>query len=55
LPKAKFQTFAASLLAEKNSRQSDIDPVTWLLVTTLMQVYNEEGGRGESKKKKEAG
>ena len=33
------------------SRQADIDCVMWLLVITLMQIYNEKQQNGQRNKK----
>ena len=43
LPEARMQSFRLILLAEEISRQLSIDSVTWLLVLTLMKIYQEKG------------
>jgi hypothetical protein len=41
LSEAKLKSFGLMTLAEI-SRQPNIDSVLWLLVVTLMQIYNEK-------------
>ena len=42
LPEAKVKGFGSVLLAEEISKQSSIDSVMWLLVLTMMKIYNEK-------------
>ena len=42
LPEAKVRTFRLMGLAEEISRQPNIEYVMWLLVVTLLQIYNEK-------------
>jgi hypothetical protein len=42
LPEAKLESFGLMVLAKEVSRQASIDSALWLLVVTLMQIYNEE-------------
>ena len=37
-----MKNFGLNLLVEKISKQPSIDSVVWLLVVTLMKIYNEE-------------
>lgn len=46
LPEAKLKFWIKDLA--EISRQPGVDPVVWLLVIALMQIFNEEG-RGASK------
>ena len=39
---AKMKSFGLILLAEEISKQCSIDSVMWLLVLTLMKIYNEK-------------
>ena len=39
---AKLKSFGLMVLAKEVSRQASIDSALWLLVVTLMQIYNEE-------------
>jgi hypothetical protein len=50
LHEAKLKSFGLISFAEEISRQPNIDSVTWLVVITLMQIYNEkEQGEGYKK------
>lgn len=42
LLEADLKSFGLIKLAEEISKQPSIDFVTWLLVFTLMQIYNEK-------------
>ena len=42
LLEAKVKGFILILLAEEISKQPKIDSVTWLLVVTLMKIYDEK-------------
>lgn len=42
LPKAKVKSFELIPLAEEISKQPSIDSAVWLLVLTLMKIYNEK-------------
>ena len=42
LPEAKVKRFGLILLAEEISKQPCIDAVMWLLLFTLLQIYNEK-------------
>ena len=42
LLEAKVKDFGLILLGEEISKQPKIDSVTWLLVVTLMKIYNEK-------------
>ena len=42
LPEAKVKSFVFFPLAEEISKQPSIDSVMWLLVLTLMKIYNEK-------------
>jgi hypothetical protein len=41
LPEVKLKTFGLIMLAAEISRQPNMDSVMWLLVFTIMQIYNE--------------
>jgi hypothetical protein len=47
MPEAKLESFRPISWAEEISRKSNTDLVTGLLVTTLMQVYNEREQAGQ--------
>jgi len=40
LPEAKLKTFELMVFVEEISKQSSINYVMWLLVVTLIQIYN---------------
>ena len=42
LPEAKVKSFELIQLAEEISKQSSIEFVMWILVVTLMRIYNEK-------------
>ena len=42
IPVATLKSFEIMELAEEISRQPSIDSVMWLLVVTLMQIYNDK-------------
>lgn len=42
LPKAKLKHFGLIMLSEDISKQSSVDCVMWLLVASLIQIYNEQ-------------
>ena len=42
VPEVKLKSFRVMALAEEISRQPSIDCVVWLLVASLMQIYNEK-------------
>lgn len=42
LPEAKLESYELTILAEEVSRQPNIDYGDWLLVATLVQIYNEK-------------
>ena len=52
LPEAKLKSFGLIALAKEMSKQPSNDSVMWLLVFTLMQIYNEteqsEQGKSQS-------
>ena len=48
LPEDKLKNFALMSLAEEIVRHPTIDCVVWLLVATLMQIYNEKEEAGQT-------
>jgi hypothetical protein len=50
LPEAKFEELWINLLAYEMSKQGCMDSVLWLLVFTLMQIYNEKEQAKQRKK-----
>ena len=40
LPEAKLKSFGLIVFAEEISRQPSVDCVVWLLVASLMQIFN---------------
>ena len=42
LPEAKVESFGLIPLVEETSKQCNLDTVGWLLVLTLMKIYNEK-------------
>lgn len=52
IPKAKLKSFRLIVLAEEISRQHNIDSVGWILLVTLMQLYNEKEQAKQGKKLK---
>lgn len=40
LPEAKWKNFELIVLTKEISIQPNVDSIVWLLVITLMQVYN---------------
>ena len=49
LLEAKVKSFGLISLAEEISKQPSIDSVVWLLVVTLMKIYNEKEQVGQMK------
>lgn len=49
LPEAKLESYELTILAEEVSRQPNIDYIDWLLVATLVQIYNEKEEREQVK------
>lgn len=52
LPEAKLKTNGQISLANEISRQHNIDSVGWILLVTLMQLYNEKEQAKQGKKLK---
>lgn len=49
LPEAKVKSFKFIPWAEEISKQPSIDSVVWLLVLTLMKIYNEKNQAEQGK------